>query len=196
MTTLKRHRERAEGADHSAPFAGVSSYSKILSLVDPERYAILDARVVVALNAIQVLAGTSDGLAFPCIAGRNNITGNQRMKRGFAMCPRYSVGTLVQVRRWQRVERPRAYHVYTDLLCRCRAQSSAVPSFFQLEMALPSQAEALAIRVEPTLESQARQASQRKNVFSRRKVPLTMHRSIPKRFSPKPPAHVGTMISV
>lgn len=151
--TLEAHFQRAEGRDRSTPFTGVSSYSKILAVVDPQRHAILDARVAVSLNAIQVLAGTRNGLAFPYISGRNNITGNQGSKRGFATLSQYSVNTLVRSRGWTRVARDDAYSIYSGLLHQCCSQNSLTADISVLEMALFSQAKELALRVEPGLAS-------------------------------------------
>ncbi len=152
-STLEAHLRRAEGRNQSTPFAGVSSYSKIFSVVDPKQYAILDARVVVSLNAIQILADTKKGVAFPYISGRNNITGNQGKKRGFSTLNEYSVINLIQSRGWSRVARSSAYRIYSDLLHQCRERCSAVSGIAILEMALFSQAEELAMRVEPSLSN-------------------------------------------
>lgn len=149
--TLEEHFQRAEGQNSSTPFAGVSSYSKIFSVVDPKQYAILDARVVVSLNAIQVLAETKGGMAFPYISGRNNITGNQGKKRGFATLDRFSVKKLVEERGWQRVPRDEAYAVYSKLMLNCYEQCSSISGVMMLEMALFSQAEQLALLAAPDI---------------------------------------------
>lgn len=148
--TLEAHFQRAEGNDLSTPFAGVSSYSKIFSVVNPKKYAILDARVV-SLNAIQVLADKRGGMAFPYISGRNNITGNQGKKRGIATCQHFSVKALVRERDWQRVPRSEAYAVYSKLMLDCSHCLDSVPEITMLEMALFSQAERLTLLAEPAL---------------------------------------------
>jgi len=148
---LKEHLVTAHMDEPVTPFQGVSSYSKILAIRDPDRFAILDARVVVALNALQFIAAKGDGLAFPYIQGRNNITGNQFKKRGFACLPEYSVQSLVERQGWQRVKRDDAYMSYLSMLHRWLALSTTETDLMRVEMALFSQAEKLAKLVAPDL---------------------------------------------
>lgn len=67
------------------PYKGVASYSKLLGIIEPSRYAILDARVVVSLNAIQLLEHKKEGIFFPYLAGRNRVTGDTIKKEAFAI---------------------------------------------------------------------------------------------------------------
>ena len=51
---------------------GIASWSKALSVVAPDSYAIFDARVSSSLNSIQILYKVSDPRYFPDIPSRNN----------------------------------------------------------------------------------------------------------------------------
>ena len=75
----------ANREDPSTPLSGISSFSKILAIKGPDKYAIYDARVAVSLNAIQIIYQISSGVAFPYVLGRNRITGDATSKppRGF-----------------------------------------------------------------------------------------------------------------
>jgi hypothetical protein len=54
--TMLGYVNQADAERPATPFVGISSYSKILSIKDPDKYAIFDARVAASLNAIQLLA--------------------------------------------------------------------------------------------------------------------------------------------
>ncbi len=54
-----------------AALAGVATWSKILAMRNPARYAIFDARVSAALNALQI-SGGADPILFPDLLSRNN----------------------------------------------------------------------------------------------------------------------------
>lgn len=51
---------------------GIASWSKALSIRDPNKYAIYDARVAFSLNALQTNRKVSDPIFFPLVAGRNS----------------------------------------------------------------------------------------------------------------------------
>lgn len=52
---------------------GIASWSKALSIIDPVRYAIYDARVAMSLNALQVLYAVDSPQYFPPLKGRNTL---------------------------------------------------------------------------------------------------------------------------
>ena len=134
------------------PLSGIASFSKILGIKDPFKYAIYDARVAVSLNAVQMISGVSTGSVFPYISGRNNITGNWSSKppRGFSKSNLTSVKTLVSAPfNWEKVPKETAYGQYLSLLGTI-SQEFDVP-LYHLEMALFSQAEILACLVIPSL---------------------------------------------
>ena len=134
--------------------SGIASFSKILAIKDPFKYAIYDARVAVSLNAVQMISKVSSGEVFPYIAGRNNITGNWSSKppRGFSKNKLTSVKTLVSAPHyWEKVPKETAYGRYLNLLGTL-SKEFGVP-LYHLEMALFSQAEVLACLVIPSLNS-------------------------------------------
>lgn len=53
------------------PLRGIASRSKILSISNPDQYAIMDARVVAALNAISLKVLPELPLPFPYLPSRN-----------------------------------------------------------------------------------------------------------------------------
>lgn len=135
------------------PLKGIASFSKVLAIKEPFRYAIYDARVAVSLNAIQMIGKVSDGNAFPYLPGRNNITGNwdPSAPRGFSKSDITSITTLVSSpRNWRRVSQEETYHKYLSLMGEL-AQKLSAP-VYHLEMTLFSQAEMLACLIIPPLK--------------------------------------------
>jgi len=75
---------------------GVASWSKVLCMHDPNTYAIYDARVAVALNALLLLGGENFDL-FPLVPSRNvavakgiELLKAMRRSRGFQVVPHES----------------------------------------------------------------------------------------------------------
>lgn len=130
----------------TAPTAlnGVASYSKILAIVFPGKYAIYDARVAACLNAIQINAGIQNGIAFNYVPGRNNVIGNAKTKSGFTHEMRFSTKELVRAG-WLPINRAQTYSEYLELLSNC---SKELPThkLASLEMALFANAESECIR--------------------------------------------------
>ena len=52
---------------------GIASWSKALCIRDPNHYAIYDARVAVALNALQVIKNVVQPQPFPLLEGQNKL---------------------------------------------------------------------------------------------------------------------------
>ena len=75
--TILGYVNQADAQRPATPFFGISSYSKILGIKDPDKYAVYDARVAASLNAIQLLLirdgklRSPDLLAFSVPPGRN-----------------------------------------------------------------------------------------------------------------------------
>lgn len=61
--TLQGYIILSENELERAPLTGVATWSKILAMRDPTRYAIFDARVSAAINALQI-AGDADPICF------------------------------------------------------------------------------------------------------------------------------------
>ncbi|MFL0693676.1 MAG: hypothetical protein ACJLUP_16730 [Agrobacterium tumefaciens] len=129
----------------SLQLEGVSSYSKLLAVAAPDRYAIYDARVAVALNAIQHIWSKEPGIAFNYLPGRNRITGRSHpSKAGFSFDNRFLIKSLTN-NGWQPISQNETYSAYLGLL------QSILPEFpdyrlHDLEMALFAEAERLALR--------------------------------------------------
>ena len=144
---------RASREDPSTPLSGISSFSKILAIKDPDKYAIYDARDAVSLNAIQMIYQVSSGVAFPYVLGRNRITGDTTSKpsRGFVYREAAKVKNLISPPYyWKRVPKDQAYARCLGLL-RENARNIGVP-LCHLEMTLFCYAPALACRVFSDLE--------------------------------------------
>lgn len=137
--TLSRYVLEAEKSNPSTPVSGVASYSKILSIVHPERFAIYDARVAACINAVQINAGEIKGIAFNYVPGRNNIVGNVVTRKGFTQDPRFSTKRLVELG-WSPVKRSDTYLKYLELLYSC-LEKRAIYTLASLEMALFANAE-------------------------------------------------------
>ena len=147
--TIFKYIDFAESSKVPPGLSGVASYSKILSIVQPERFAIYDARVAVAINAAQMMFG-SPGMAFPYIPGRNKITGNSLSRQGFSQISDFSTAALVR-RGWQEVSKANAYEIYLNLLQELRERFSKSVKIFDMEMTFFSQAEKLVLEVAPNL---------------------------------------------
>lgn len=145
-STIRAHVAQLESSCMQTPFQGVSSYSKILSIINPKEYAVLDARVVVALHAIQILGGVKTGAVFRYIPGQNKVTGDTTKKRGFSQRPEFSGRNLIRDYGWLRVPGNQSYKFYTLLLKRVVNEMSGRVSLLDVEMALFSQAVELAQR--------------------------------------------------
>lgn len=150
-----RYSEYALAASKEVPeigFPGIASFSKVLAIRDPEAYAIFDARVAVALNAIHIIGQPTTGELYPYLPGRNNVTGSVVTKRGFSTLPKNARRQLSREHPgWALVPRKTAYQSYLALL---NSVNSALPHpapIYDLEMCLFSQAEKLACRASPVL---------------------------------------------
>ena len=151
--TLDRFYYSSLEKDPETPLSGIASFSKVLAIKDPLKYAIYDARVAVSINAIQMISKVLSGEAFPYLAGRNNITGNwnPKARRGFSVSNITSIKTLMSAPyKWKKVSRNETYARYLDLLGGL-SRDLGVP-IYHLEMTLFSQAEELACTVIPSLK--------------------------------------------
>lgn len=124
--TLRFYAENANTKNPELPLKGVASYSKVLSIVDPDRYAIYDARVAACLNALQINRGQKNenqilpqqGLAFHYVPGRNNITGNSIKKVGFSQEKAFQRKAL-EAAGWNSIKRDDCYSEYLETLATC-----------------------------------------------------------------------------
>jgi len=125
-------------------FNRVASYSKILPCASIDDYVIYDQRVAVALNAIQVLKGVKDGVAFHMPPGRNKKVGYQGKKEGFSAQPQFKPRALVNDRGWTGIKRDETYNAYLKTIRSVRHALNEVP-IYDIEMVLFSNAEDLAV---------------------------------------------------
>ena len=114
--------------------SGIASWSKLLAIRDPERFAIFDARVAVALNALQIVQDHERPIFFPTLPSKNTQIGkfHDFMKdrdHGDA----------------HKAFPARAYGIYLRVLAEV-AQQLDLPAIDQIEMLLFAQAEDLAHR--------------------------------------------------
>lgn len=153
-STLEKYYIRSLQKDPETPLSGIASFSKVLSIIDPLKYAIYDARVAVSLNAIQLVFSELSGEAFPYLPGRNNITGNwsPRAPRGFSKSDAASIKTLSSPPyNWEKIQRDETYYRYLELL-NSISENLGIP-LYELEMTLFSQAEVLALKAIPSLKT-------------------------------------------
>jgi len=137
--TLSSYIKVAESSDPSTPLKGIASYSKILSIVAIDKYAIYDARVAACLNAVQFNYGIKKGMAFNYVDGRNNIIGHVGKKIGFVYQNQFTIKELV-TKGWEAVKPDFTYSKYLTTIKTCL---SDFPNYnlFDLEMALFAKAE-------------------------------------------------------
>jgi hypothetical protein len=69
--TLRSYVSMCSDEAHHRPWKGIASYSKILAVWDPTRFAIFDARVAAALNAVQMIADQTLNIRFPIPPGQS-----------------------------------------------------------------------------------------------------------------------------
>jgi hypothetical protein len=83
---------------------GVATWSKILSIRDPEKYAIYDARVALSINSLQLLENIKEATIFPQLPSRNNSFVVPAQK------------AIVKSSFFSRTKFPDFYQVYLDML--------------------------------------------------------------------------------
>lgn len=135
--TIRGYVSRIEQEDFPSELSGVASYSKILAFIQPEKFAIYDARVAASLNGIQLLFGVDKGSIWNNLQGRNKkieefkktLAGSQALER----------------RGWRKLDKHKCYTFYNDEL---KSALSNFPDYklFHLEMLLFATAEIIAER--------------------------------------------------
>lgn len=138
--TILAYVNQADAERPATPFTGISSYSKVLAIRDPDKYAIFDARVAASINAIQILGvgrkqqNPSNSLAFAIPAGRNSVVIDFRN----------NVGSLASLARggFTPVEADTTYGTYLRLLSEVKRRVGSL-SLLQIEMVLFARAPSL-----------------------------------------------------
>ena len=135
---------KIEAGRYPSQLGGVASYSKILAFIEPDKYAIYDARVAASLNGIQLLRNVTNGVIWNNLPGRNSAIAKFKA----------SLGGSTALRRmgWTRIERAACYSAYNSVLGQVL---SCFPDYrlFHLEMSLFANAE---IIVDRCLNSRAK----------------------------------------
>lgn len=138
--TILAYVNQADAERPATPFTGISSYSKVLAIKDPDRYAIFDARVAASINAIQILGvsrkkqNPSNSLAFAIPAGRNSVVTDFRN----------NIGSLASLARggFTPVEADTTFGTYLRLLSEVKRRVGSL-SLLQIEMVLFARAPSL-----------------------------------------------------
>jgi hypothetical protein len=136
--TIEKYINEIENKDYPYYIDGVASYSKILSFMNPEEFAIYDARVAISLNAIQLLSKSESGVAFTYLAGRNKALTIFRNSEPTKTKNLINNG-------WQNIKKNECYSIYLNYL---KKVNSYFPTskLYELEMSLFADAESLADR--------------------------------------------------
>lgn len=116
---------------------GIASWSKALCIYNPEKYAIFDARVSAAINAIQLIYSISDPVMYPILPSRNKtiLSINRKYKKYFS----------------KKKEDESFYHDYLSIIgaVSCKLTESSKNSYiYDVEMLLFSMAEELVEKVQ------------------------------------------------
>jgi hypothetical protein len=119
---------------------GIASWSKVLSIRDPSKYAIYDARVAAALNCVQVVEGVRRGILFPLLPSQNKLI------QTATPCMR----AHARANEWVNLDETLCYETYLALLAavakRCDMSRAKIVA---VEMLLFSRAEKLVERAFP-----------------------------------------------
>lgn len=84
--TLAFYANAPEGAIFARGKQGIASWSKSLTIRDPDRFAIFDARTSISLNALQLLNGTPKPKLFPTLPSRNTkVPAAQKLARAIGL---------------------------------------------------------------------------------------------------------------
>lgn len=114
--TLKRYVQQLDIEEARIPFSGIASRSKILPIAFPDKYIILDARVAIALTAVQLLEPPELGQLFPYMESRNSSL--SRAKPGaFLARPDYRRDRILSRHpNWTKQPRSSTYFEYLKLM--------------------------------------------------------------------------------
>lgn len=85
---------------------GIASWSKILCILNPENFAIFDARVSASLNALQIINHTEGPILYPVLTSRNKV-----IKAGIALFKKKA-----KIQKWQSADDLTFYKSYLGYL--------------------------------------------------------------------------------
>lgn len=85
---------------------GIASWSKALTIQNPHKYAIFDARVSISLNYVQLINNTEEKTLFPILSSRNKkiVEGSQFIK------------AVAKQNKWKKVDETTFYSDYLNML--------------------------------------------------------------------------------
>lgn len=146
--TILGYVNQADAFRPATPFAGVASYSKILSIKDPAKFAIFDARVSIALNAIQLVMLRDGAIPSHSLLLFNMPPGQNRSVAKFAKAARRE--RLLKYG-FRLVERDSTYSTYLAVLLAVTGIAGA-PSLLDAEMILFVRAERLSEEALPLVQ--------------------------------------------
>lgn len=135
-TTVASYVTAISSGRYPSEIKGVASYSKILSFMDPNKFAIYDARVAISLNAIQLLQDAKNGTAFTYLPGRN--TKLQKFRKLSSTQRRALLKSG-----WSAIPTDDCYTFYLNILKQVKSELNTA-KLYELEMSLFADAEKLA----------------------------------------------------
>ena len=104
--TIRRYSSSSPSLLISSGKNGVASWSKVLCIIDPSKYAIFDARVSIALNSLQFLFSTENKELYPVLPSRNGL-----IKQAGT-----HLKSIAQDEGWEVLEETVFYNQYLDVL--------------------------------------------------------------------------------
>lgn len=153
--TIQAHTRNAESWQTRYSHTGIASLSKILAATKPDKFAVYDARVAAALNAIQLSEKVSKGIAFRYCSGRNVVIAGKRNGAGKLVRPGfvhyYPLSWLTKAG-WKVPKSGENYLTYLALLLECRKRLKR-SKIAELEMTLFSHAEDLCVGQSKTVSA-------------------------------------------
>lgn len=111
--------------------AGIASWSKALSILNPAKYLIYDARVASALNSLQIINDVDNPTYYPNLMSRNKIISKSTIDR------------KILKKEWDSFKDDEFYNTYLELLHRVAENSDLKVSPHDIEMMLFAKAEDL-----------------------------------------------------
>lgn len=112
---------------------GIASWSKALSIINPQEYAIYDARVAMSLNALQIIHNVDNPLHYPPLQSRNKTINNCKDQ------------IQPVIKEWTKVKDQEFYQIYLKLLKDVASDLGNDTNHHDIEMLLFAYAEELAL---------------------------------------------------
>lgn len=112
---------------------GIASWSKALSIINPNEYAIYDARVAMSINALQIINDIDSHEYYPPLLSRNKTINSCKEQ----------IGTTVK--QWKKAKNTEFYQNYLNLLKEVANDLGNNATHHDIEMLLFAYAEELAM---------------------------------------------------